>query len=106
MPRSFLVKKVKYPVVNHHSGGGPRWYREPSSPTEASPVPSPQPSSPSRGGDAVPAYGEYPGPFEAHGAERQPLVERARPARDSASFPTASSNVAFPIRKGTVPVPT
>ncbi|EEC14861.1 hypothetical protein IscW_ISCW021310 [Ixodes scapularis] len=77
MPRSFLVKKVKYPVVNHHSGGGPRWYREPSSPTEASPVPSPQPSSPSRGGDAVPAYGEYPGPFEAHGAERQPLVERA-----------------------------
>ncbi|CAN7937807.1 unnamed protein product, partial [Ixodes hexagonus] len=58
MPRSFLVKKVKYPVVNHHYGGGPRWYREPSSPTEAAPVPSPQPSSPSRGGDAVavPAY--------------------------------------------------
>ncbi|KAM7283837.1 transcriptional repressor scratch 2 [Ixodes scapularis] len=64
MPRSFLVKKVKYPVVNHHSGGGPRWYREPSSPTEASPVPSPQPSSPSRGGDAVPAYDFPCSPYE------------------------------------------
>ncbi|KAH9362593.1 hypothetical protein HPB48_015493 [Haemaphysalis longicornis] len=57
MPRSFLVKKVKYPVANHHTGG-PRWYRQPSSPTEAAPVPSPQPSSPSRGGAvALPAYG-------------------------------------------------
>lgn len=56
MPRSFLVKKVKYPVANHHTGG-PRWYRQPSSPTEAAPVPSPQPSSPSRGGAvALPAY--------------------------------------------------
>ncbi|KAH8020007.1 hypothetical protein HPB51_023882 [Rhipicephalus microplus] len=56
MPRSFLVKKVKYPVANHHAGG-PRWYRQPSSPTEAAPVPSPQPSSPSRA-VALPAYGE------------------------------------------------
>ncbi|XP_064466836.1 transcriptional repressor scratch 2-like [Ornithodoros turicata] len=58
MPRSFLVKKVKYPVSNHHHGGGPRWYREPSSPTEAAPVPSPQPSSPCRadGTLSVPAY--------------------------------------------------
>lgn len=63
MPRSFLVKKVKYPVANHHHSGGLRWYREPSSPTEAAPVPSPQPSSPSRGGGAVavPAY-DFPCP--------------------------------------------
>ncbi|XP_070390684.1 transcriptional repressor scratch 2-like isoform X1 [Dermacentor albipictus] len=61
MPRSFLVKKVKYPVSNHHASG-PRWYRQPSSPTEAAPVPSPQPSSPSRGGAvALPAY-DYSSP--------------------------------------------
>ncbi|XP_035207809.1 transcriptional repressor scratch 2-like [Stegodyphus dumicola] len=42
MPRSFLVKKVKYPV-DHVT----RWaYREPSSPTEAAPAP-PCPPSPS-----------------------------------------------------------
>ncbi|XP_023214432.1 transcriptional repressor scratch 2-like [Centruroides vittatus] len=37
MPRSFLVKKVKYPVDHTN-----RWqYRQPSSPTEATPAPSP-----------------------------------------------------------------
>lgn len=74
MPRSFLVKKVKYPVSNHHASG-PRWYRQPSSPTEAAPVPSPQPSSPSRGGAvALPAY-DYSSPaYESESTGLAPVT--------------------------------
>lgn len=82
-------------MANHHTGG-PRWYRQPSSPTEAAPVPSPQPSSPSRGGAvALPAYAIQEDGAKS-GSKAKPPGSKAK-SGSKTSRPTEAVGV-FPIR--------